>query len=57
LHGKNFLLTMQRLAKEREEIRVVDDQICAPTWSTMIAEITVQIISQALPNASDFFAT
>ncbi len=57
LHGKNFLLTMQRLAKEREEIRVVDDQIGAPTYSRMIVEITAQIISQALPNASDFFAT
>ncbi|WP_413175251.1 dTDP-4-dehydrorhamnose reductase [Anabaena azotica] len=56
LYGKNFLLTMQRLAKEREEIRVVDDQIGAPTWSRMIAETTSQIISQALPNPSDFFA-
>jgi dTDP-4-dehydrorhamnose reductase len=46
LRGKNFLLTMQRLAKEREEIRVVDDQIGSPTWSRMIAELTAQIIAQ-----------
>ncbi|MFM7558564.1 dTDP-4-dehydrorhamnose reductase [Cylindrospermopsis raciborskii] len=46
LRGKNFLLTMQRLAKEREEIRVVDDQIGSPTWSRMIAEVTAQIIAQ-----------
>ncbi|MBD2293846.1 dTDP-4-dehydrorhamnose reductase [Anabaena sphaerica FACHB-251] len=57
LHGKNFLLTMQRLAKEREEIRVVDDQIGAPTWSRMIAEITAQIVSQSQENTTDFFAS
>ncbi|OUL33702.1 dTDP-4-dehydrorhamnose reductase [Nostoc sp. 106C] len=46
LQGKNFLLTMLKLAQEREEIRVVDDQIGAPTWSRMIAEATAQILSQ-----------
>ncbi len=46
LRGKNFLLTMLKLAREREEIRVVDDQIGAPTWSRMIAESTAQILSQ-----------
>ncbi len=44
--GKNFLLTMQRLAKEREELKVVADQIGAPTWSRMIAQATAQIIAQ-----------
>ncbi|BAY34677.1 dTDP-4-dehydrorhamnose reductase [Nostoc carneum NIES-2107] len=56
LRGKNFLLTMLRLAQEREEIRVVDDQIGAPTWSRMIAEATAQIISQASQNISEFLA-
>ncbi|BAZ11074.1 dTDP-4-dehydrorhamnose reductase [Calothrix sp. NIES-4071] len=56
LRGKNFLLTMLKLAREREEIRVVDDQIGAPTWSWMIAQITAQILSQALGNMSDFLA-
>jgi dTDP-4-dehydrorhamnose reductase len=46
LQGKNFLLTMLKLAQEREEIRVVDDQIGAPTRSRMIAEATAQILSQ-----------
>lgn len=55
LRGKNFLLTMQRLAKEREEIKVVDDQIGAPTWSRMIAEITAQIVVKSQQNPSDFF--
>lgn len=45
--GKNFLLTMQKLGREREELRVVDDQIGAPTDSRTIAEATAQILSQA----------
>ncbi|XZF62781.1 MAG: dTDP-4-dehydrorhamnose reductase [Gloeotrichia echinulata DVL01] len=55
--GKNFLLTMLRLAQEREEIRVVDDQIGAPTWSRMIAEVTAQILSQAPDHVSDFLTS
>ncbi|WP_230947637.1 dTDP-4-dehydrorhamnose reductase [Burkholderia territorii] len=46
--GKNFLLTMQRLATERRELKVVSDQIGAPTWSRTIAEATAQIISQGI---------
>jgi len=44
--GQNFLLTMQRLATEREELKVVADQIGAPTWSRMIAQATAHIIAQ-----------
>lgn len=46
LRGKNFLLTMLRLAREREELRVVADQIGAPTWSRMIADATAAIVAQ-----------
>jgi dTDP-4-dehydrorhamnose reductase len=45
--GRNFLNTILKLATEREELRVVDDQIGAPTWSRDIAAATAQIIRQS----------
>ena len=45
-HGKNFLLTMQRLLQERESLSVVNDQIGAPTWAGTIAQATAQLIEQ-----------
>jgi dTDP-4-dehydrorhamnose reductase len=43
-HGKNFLLTMLRLAATHPEIRVVDDQRGAPTSSRQIAEGLVTLM-------------
>lgn len=57
LRGKNFLLTMLKLARDREEIRVVNDQIGAPTWSRMIAESTAQILSQRKEDLIDFLSS
>ncbi|HEV2326021.1 MAG TPA: dTDP-4-dehydrorhamnose reductase [Terracidiphilus sp.] len=43
-HGKNFLFTMLRLARERERLTIVNDQFGAPTTSIKIASATRKII-------------
>lgn len=45
-HGRNFLLTMQRLLQEKPELCVVADQIGAPTWAGTIADSTRQLIER-----------
>jgi dTDP-4-dehydrorhamnose reductase len=49
--GQNFMLTMQRLAREHEKLRVVRDQFGCPTWSRMIAEATALALKQVLASA------
>jgi dTDP-4-dehydrorhamnose reductase len=46
--GKNFVNSMIKLAKERESLEVVSDQIGSPTYAYDIALYTVQIVKQLL---------
>ncbi|AZL71824.1 dTDP-4-dehydrorhamnose reductase [Pseudomonas oryziphila] len=45
-HGRNFLLTMQRLLQERPQLKVVNDQIGAPTWAGTLAASTRALIER-----------
>ena len=48
LHGKNFLLTMLKLAREREHLRVVNDQWGTPNSAAWLAQATGDIIAGLL---------
>jgi dTDP-4-dehydrorhamnose reductase len=46
--GRNFLLSIRRLAAERDELRVVADQFGVPNWSRAIAEATVRLLGHGV---------
>jgi dTDP-4-dehydrorhamnose reductase len=45
-HGQNFLKTILRLANERDALRIVADQIGAPTSTSLLADVTAEILRQ-----------
>jgi dTDP-4-dehydrorhamnose reductase len=51
--GRNFLHTMLRLGRERDQLRVVDDQIGAPTSAEAITEATRAMIGQLADTGND----
>ncbi|WP_222564679.1 dTDP-4-dehydrorhamnose reductase [Novilysobacter antarcticus] len=54
LHGSNFLRTMLRLAGERDELRVVADQVGSPTPAWLIADVTASILRRTIDTSGVF---
>ncbi len=55
--GHNFLRTMLRLAADRDELRVVGDQIGTPTSADLIADVTARILAHETPRAGVWHLT
>jgi dTDP-4-dehydrorhamnose reductase len=47
--GRNFVLTMLKLMRERDQVRVVSDQLGAPTWATGLGEVIRDLLEVQAP--------
>lgn len=54
-YGKNFVKTMLRLGKEKDEIKVVSDQIGSPTNAENLAQAVLEILPQLENKKLDIF--
>ena len=55
LHGKNFIKTILRLASERPELKIVVDQVGAPTGVALLADVSAHIAARYLRDGADSF--
>jgi len=53
-HGKNFVKTMMRLMNEKDQLKVVNDQVGSPTYAADLAEAMLKIISDWKPGIYNF---
>jgi len=54
IHGHNFVKTILRLASERDELRIVDDQIGTPSWTVDIAQAILSLTKKDVKGVFHF---
>lgn len=51
-HGPNFPKTMAKLAGERDELTVVNDQVGQPTWTRDVADLALRLVDAGAPSGT-----